>query len=106
MTTLRFRPLLLAVTIALLAGTGVASAGTYTSHWYCPRGASIYWGIFGYWCEDGTLSGVQPYRCKSGPGQARGTWNDSSLTPDQLCMQQNSTEPEPVSVIPWDIHFK
>ena len=101
MTTLRFKPLLLALAIALLAGTGVASAGPYDNHRYCPRGASLYWGIFGYWCEDGTLSGVQPFNCKSGPGQATGTWNNSSLTPDQLCMQQSSTEPEPVSEWPF-----
>ena len=79
MTRLRLTSLLPAAMLVLLAGTGIASAGTYTSHWYCPRGASIYWGVFGYWCEDGTLSGVQPYRCTSGgPGQARGSWNDSA----------------------------
>ena len=107
MTRLRLKSLLPAVMLAFLAGTGIASADTYTSHWYCPRGASIYWGLFGYWCEDGTLSGVQPYRCTSGgPGQARGSWNDSALGPGQLCLQPTSTGPQPISVYPWDLHFK
>ena len=93
MTRLRLKSLLPAVMLAVLAGMGIASADTYTSHWYCPRGASIYWGLFGYWCEDGTLSGVQPYRCTSGG-------------PGQLCLQPTSTGPQPISVYPWDLHFK
>ena len=98
MTTLRFKPLLLAVALALIGSAGIANAGGDTSHRYCPPGASMYWGIFGYWCEDGTYAGVQPFECKSGAGQATRTWNDDSRTPDQLCAQQSSIEPKPVYV--------
>jgi hypothetical protein len=95
MTTLRFKPLLAAFALALLCGAGAAQADgsgdNISSHMYCPRGASMYWGIFGYWCEDQTYSGVQPIDCKSGPGQAVGTWNNAGLTPDQLCMQKSSS---------------
>ena len=98
MTTMRFRPLLLVAALALLGSSGIARAGDDGSHRYCPRGASLYFGIFGYWCEDGTYAGVQPFACKSGPGQATGAWNNDSQTPDQLCAQQTSTEPKPVYV--------
>jgi hypothetical protein len=98
MTTLRFKPLLLALALALLGSAGIARAGDEdTSHKYCPRGASMYWGIFGYWCEDGTYAGVHPFACKSGPGQVTGTWNNGSLTPDQLCMQQSSMVGQPTT---------
>ncbi len=67
---------------------------TDQSHVYCPRGATLYWGIpFGYWCEDSTLSGVQPINCKSGPGMKTGTWNNGLQTPDQLCMAPGSAQP-------------
>jgi hypothetical protein len=101
MTTMRFRPLLFVAALALLGSSGIARAGgDDTSHKYCPRGASMYWWIFGYWCEDGTYAGVHPLECKSGPGQAPGTWNNSALTPDQLCMQQSSAATQPVSTNP------
>ena len=94
--------LLLAVALTLLGSLGIARAGDSedTSHRYCPRGATMYWGIFGYWCEDSTLSGVHPIECKSGPGQAVGTWNNDSQTPDQLCMQQSSTVAQPSAANP------
>ncbi len=101
MTTMRFRPLLLVAALSLLGSTGIARAGgDDTSHRYCPRGASLYWGIFGYWCEDGTYAGVHPLDCKSGPGQATGTWNNDSQTPDQLCMQQSSSATQSVPTNP------
>ena len=99
MTTLRFKPLFVAVALALLGSVGIAEAGDDSSHGYCPRGASMYRGLFGYWCEDGTFSGVHPFACKSGPGQATGTWNNGSLTPDQLCMQQSSAAAQPTTAI-------
>jgi peptidoglycan-associated lipoprotein len=97
MTTLHFKPLLLAVALALLGSAPIAKADDNTSHKYCPPGASMYWGIFGYWCEDSTYAGVHPLDCKSGPGQAIGTWNNGSLTPDQLCMQQNGATTQPIT---------
>ena len=66
-------------------------AGGHQTHVYCPRGASLYWGIFGYWCEDGVYAGVHPMDCKSGPGQAVGSWNDSSLSADQICTKQSTS---------------
>jgi hypothetical protein len=67
---------------------------TDQSHVFCPRGATLYWGIpFGYWCEDSTLSGVQPIDCKSGPGMKTGSFNNGSQTPDQLCRGPGSAQP-------------
>ena len=95
MTTLRFKPALLALVLALLASTGIASAegagSESTSHLYCPRGAKLYSFLFGYWCEDGTISGVQPIDCKSGPGQLPESWNNSSLPPDQVCSGKSTS---------------
>ena len=62
------------------------------SHAYCPRGGRMYWGLLGYWCEDSTLSGTRPIDCTSGPGQPVGTWNNGSMTPEQLCTQPGSYE--------------
>ena len=93
MRTLRFKTLLLAVAVALLAGTGIARAGDDTSHRYCSRGASMYWGIFGYWCEDGTYAGVQPFECKSGPGRATGAWNNSGRLPTSFACSKAAMRP-------------
>ena len=37
---------------------------------------------------------------------ANNSWNDSALGPGQLCLQPTSTGPQPISVYPWDLHFK
>ena len=98
MTTLRFKPLLLAAALGLLASAGIASAdGENTSHTYCPRGSMmVHSEILGYfWCRDTMLIGIQPVDCKSGPGQAAGTWNNGTQTPDQLCQQTSSSPTEP-----------
>ncbi len=103
MPTLRFKLLLLAFSLVLLGGAGMARAGGQgtsqpdTSHKYCPHGSMMYQGIFGYWCEDSTINGAHPMDCKSGPGQLEGTWNNSSLTPDQLCMAQGSMAVQPTT---------
>jgi hypothetical protein len=100
------RRIVAGLTLALAAfGASPASAVelfNYTdqSHVYCPRGASLYWGILGYWCEDSALAGVQPFDCKSGPGQSVGTWNNGSQTPDQLCRQQSSMPSQPTTTNP------
>jgi hypothetical protein len=80
----------LSLAFALFAGLSPASAADFfnttdQSHVYCPRGATLYSWVLGYWCEDSTISGVHPIDCKSGPGMAPGTWNNGSATPDQLC---------------------
>ena len=68
------------------------------SHVYCPRGGTLYFGyFFGYWCEDSTVSGVDPIDCKSGPGMETGTWNNGSLTPDQLCRAPGASPVMPAS---------
>jgi hypothetical protein len=100
MTTLRFKPLFLAAALALLCSAGIASAdGEHTSHSYCPRGAGMYQSvILGYfWCNDSTFYGVHPIDCKAGPGQPADTWNNGSLTPDQLCQAQNSLPSQPTT---------
>jgi hypothetical protein len=56
----------------------------------CAPGGRMYWGLFGYWCEDSTLSGTRPIDCTSGSGQPVGTWNNGSMTPEQLCTQPGS----------------
>ena len=63
---------------------------TDQSRAYCAPGGRMYWGLFGYWCEDSTLSGTRPIACASGPGQPVGTWNNGSMTPEQLCTQPGS----------------
>ena len=68
------------------------------THVYCPRGGTLYFGLFfGYWCEDSTFSGVDPIACKSGPGMEPGTWNNGSLTPDQLCRAPGAAPPAPAA---------
>jgi hypothetical protein len=85
----------LALVLTLIGAVPMASAGTLfnysdQSHAYCPLGGRMYWGIFGYWCEDSLLAGVRPIDCKDGPGQPVGTWNNGSMTPEQLCTQPGS----------------
>ena len=86
----------LTLVLALFAGLSPASAddfwgGSEPSHVYCPRGATLYSGPLGYWCEDSAILGVRPIKCKAGPGMTTGTWNNGAATPDQLCGATSST---------------
>jgi hypothetical protein len=92
----------LCLTLALFASLSPASAddlfsSNEPSHVYCPRGATLYWGLLGYWCEDSTFSGVHPIKCKAGPGMTTGSWNNGSATPDQLCGAQSSVPSVPTT---------
>ncbi len=87
---LQLKRIILAVSILVFSGVGYAAADDNGSHKYCPRGASLYFFVFAYWCEDGVYAGVQPFDCKSGPGQAVGSWNNSSVSAEQICTQQSN----------------
>jgi len=91
----RLSAMLLGLALAIGDAMPIASADTLfnysdQSHAYCPRGGRMYWGLLGYWCEDSTLSGVRPIDCTSGPGQPTGTWNNGTMSPEQLCTQPGS----------------
>jgi hypothetical protein len=102
MKTRKFTVLIWALGLAIFGGISSAGAGqpfNYSdqSHMYCPPGATMYFGLFGYWCEDSTMFGVEPTDCKSGSGQLKGTWNNGARTPDQLCTANGGMSEKPAT---------
>ena len=100
----RFKLLALVAAAVLVGSTGIGNAGSNTAsgdtlpHRYCPPGSSLYWGIFGYWCEDSAYDGVHPIECKSGPGQVVSTWNNAPVTEEAICTHQGTPSGETWSI--------